>query len=44
MVSKKGLAAREVDGAGVVWRGIDPGSCRGSAAVVERREKAAFGR
>ena len=47
MASKKGLAAREADGAGVFGRGCGPGiasSWEAGAAVVEKSEKAAFGR
>lgn len=46
-MSKKGLAAREADGAGVFGRVLDPGivtSWGGKATVVEESEKAAFGR
>lgn len=47
MVSKKGLAARDADGAGVFGGGCERGtgpSCGWGAAVVEKRENAAFGR
>lgn len=47
MVSKKGLAARDAEGAGVFGMGFEPGTTPGwgeGAAVVEKSEKAAFGR